>query len=194
MYTKIMSSKTEEEIEKEKTERRKRTATTASNAITKLYSDNFSQIFNDTNNKLIEWLYLADRANALQTQTQPPTSRGVMSDKDQLAQNQQNVNVRKTFYENQSIQYLYNWNKLLHYLYYFFAVCLVIALFLSPNSFSIFTQIAVAIAALTYPYYSTYLVKHIMKFYSDIKTLLPKNVYTHYSDKNNYFSPVSVPK
>jgi uncharacterized membrane protein len=169
-------------------------AKTASNAITKLYSDNFSQVLNDTNNKLLEWLDLAEQVKALQNPPPPPPIPNALNITDQLAQNQQNVNVRKTFYENQSIQYLYNWNKLLHYLYYFFAVCLVIALFLSPNSFSIFTQIAVAIAALTYPYYSTYLVKHTMKFYSDIKTLLPKNVYTHYSDKNNYFSPISVPK
>lgn len=168
-------------------------AKTASAKITKLYSDNFSQIFNDTNNKILQWMDLAEQVKNLENPPSLP-SPVVVSLEDQLAQNQQNVDLRKTFYENQSIQYLYNWNKLLHYLYYFFAVCLVIALFLSPNSFSIFTQVAVAVAALTYPYYSTYVVKHIMKFYSDIKTLLPKNVYTHYSDDHNYFSPISVPK
>jgi hypothetical protein len=172
-------------------------AKTASAAITKLYSDNFSDVFNDTNNKILEWLALTNDVNAIETNNAPtsvlnnePASEPGLSEAEQ---NSQNVNVRKTFYENQSMQYLFNWNKLLHYLYYFFAVCLVIALFLSPNSFSIFTQVAVAVAVLTYPYYSTYLVKHIMKFYSDIKTLLPKNVYTHYSDDHNYFSPVSVP-
>jgi hypothetical protein len=171
-------------------------AALASDAITKLYSDNFSQTFNDANDKLLEWIVIATEVNAIQ-EAELNTSAAEDAPEDdanKLAQqNEQNVNIRKTFYETQSIQYLYNWNKLLHYLYYFFAVSLVIALFLSPNSFSIFTQVVIAIAVLTYPYYSTYLVKHIMKFYSDIKTLLPKNVYTHYSDKHNYFSPVSVP-
>jgi hypothetical protein len=168
----------------------------ASDAITKLYSDNFSQTFNHANDKLLEWIAIATEVNAIQ-ETEINTFAAEDAPEDEAntlaQQNEQNVNIRKTFYENQSIQYLYNWNKLLHYFYYFFAACLVIALFLSPNSFSIFTQVVVAIAVLTYPYYSTYLVKHIMKFYSDIKTLLPKNVYTHYSDKHNYFSPVSVP-
>lgn len=192
MYTKIMTSTTTEKNAKTASEKTA-SAKTASAKITKLYSDNFSQIFNDTNNKILQWMDLAEQVKNLETPPLPP-SPVVLTLKDQLAQNQQNVDLRKTFYENQSIQYLYNWNKLLHYLYYFFAVCLVIALFLSPNSFSIFTQVAVAVAALTYPYYSTYVVKHIMKFYSDIKTLLPKNVYTHYSDDHNYFSPISAPK
>jgi len=181
MYTNIMSSVNE-------------AADNASEAITKNYRDNFCNIFNDTNNKILRWLELAEQVNVLENQTQVETSFVAMSEEQLLKQNQQNINIRKTFYENQSIQYLFNWNKLLHYLYYFFAVCLVIALFLSPNSFSIFTQVVVAIAALTYPYYSTYLVKHIIRFYSEIKTLLPKNVYTHYSDKHNYFSPVSASK
>lgn len=192
MYTKIMTSTTTEKNAKTASEKTA-SAKTASAKITKLYSDNFSQIFNDTNNKILQWMDLAEQVKNLENPPLPP-SPVVLTLKDQLAQNQQNVDLRKTFYENQSIQYLYNWNKLLHYLYYFFAVCLVIALFLSPNSFSIFTQVAVAVAALTYPYYSTYVVKHIMKFYSDIKTLLPKNVYTHYSDDHNYFSPISAPK
>jgi lipopolysaccharide export LptBFGC system permease protein LptF len=182
MYTNIMSSAN------------LAAANTASAAITKLYSDNFSDAFNDTNNKLLEWLALATDVQTIELSSSGSnnevTSVPDLSEAEQIAQN---VNVRKTFYENQSIQYLFNWNKLLHYLYYFFAVCLVIALFLSPNSFSIFTQVVVAVAVLSYPYYSTYLVKHIMKFYSDIKTLLPKNVYTHYSDNHNYFSPVSAP-
>ena len=180
MYTNIMPSVN-------------KAAANASDAITKQYSDNFSHVFNDTNNKILQWLDLAEQVQILEN----PPSQSSLTDltvEDQLAQNLQNVHLRKTFYENQSIQYLYNWNKLLHYLYYFFAVCMVIALFLSPNSFSVFTQVAVAIAVLLYPYYSTNIVKHIIKFYSDISTLLPKNVYTHYSDSHNYFSPVSVPK
>lgn len=169
-------------------------ANAASDAITKQYSDNFSYVFNDTNNKILLWLDLAEQVQTLEAPPSPQLPPAEMTDEEKLAQNLQNVHLRKTFYENQSIQYLYNWNKLLHYLYYFFAVCMMIALFLSPNSFSIFTQVAVAVAVLSYPYYSTYLVKHIIKFYSDFKTLLPKNVYTHYSDDHNYFSPVSVPR
>ena len=170
------------------------TAKDAANAITQLQSDQFSQSFNETNGKLNDWINIAIQVNTQSVAMSAPTSTQTASAQDELGNNIQNVNIRKTFYENQSIQYLYNWNKLLHLIYYFLAICLVISLFLSPNSFSIFAQVAVAAAVLLYPYYSVYVVKHIMKFYSDISTLLPKNVYTHYSDNHNYFSPSSVPE
>jgi hypothetical protein len=170
------------------------TATDAANSITQLYSDQFSQSYNETIDALIKW----DDIDKAKTEIRAAEEMSINAENktplDPLKINSQNVNIRKTFYENQSIQYLYNWNKLLHLIYYFLAICLVISLFLSPNSFSIFAQVAVAAAVLLYPYYSVYVVKHVMKFYSDISTLLPKNVYTHYSDKHNYFTPSSVPK
>ena len=186
MYTNIMTSIINEDVIQNRCD-----------AITKLFSVEFSNKFNEANDNLYKWITIATEVNVIKEnalKTNAATDAADAAVVDELGQNEQNVNIRKTFYENQSIQYLYNWNKLLHYLYYFFAVCLVIALFLSPNSFSVFTQVVVAVAALSYPYYSTYVVKHIMKFYSDIKTLLPKNVYTHYSDDHNYFSPISAPK
>lgn len=172
------------------------TAREAANAITQLHSDQFSQSFNEINDKLNDWTDLSSEVNNMLLSIAASENQPSSSDpsQDELDNNAQNVNIRKTFYENQSIQYLYNWNRLLNLIYYFIAICLVISLFLSPNSFSIFAQVAVAAAVLLYPYYSVYVVKHVMKFYSDISTLLPKNVYTHYSDSHNYFSPSSVPE
>lgn len=169
-------------------------AKNAGNALTRQYSDNFSEIHNDTIDKLHEWMNLANGINNYLTteQSQLSGEAGGTDTGDSQAMISQNVNLRKSHYENQAIQYLYNWNKLLHYIYYFLAISLVIALFLSPNSFSIFMQVVVAIAVLLYPYYSVYVIKHIMKFYTDIRTLLPINVYTHYSDKHNYFNAVSA--
>lgn len=164
----------------------------AGKALTKQYSDKFSETFNDTTDKLNAWFDLATIVNNVvneQVSINVADAGGTVSEEEL---NNQNVNIRKSFYENQAIQYLYNWNKLLYYIYYFFAMCLVISLFLSPNSFSIFAQVAVAIAVLSYPYYSIYIVKQIMKTYSNISVLFPKNVYTHYSDNNNYFSPMAT--
>lgn len=163
----------------------------AGKALTKQYSDKFSDIFNDATDKLNAWFDLATIVNnVVNEQVSINIAGEVTIDEQEL--NEQNVNIRKSFYENQAIQYLYNWNQFLHYIYYFFAVSLIISLFLSPNSFSIFAQVAVAVAALTYPYYSIYIVKQIMKNYANISVLFPKNVYTHYSDNNNYFSPVAT--
>ena len=106
------------------------TAKDAANAITQLQSDQFSQIFNETNGKLNDWINIAIQVNTQSVAMSAPTSTQTASAQDEVDNNAQNVNIRKTFYENQSIQYLYNWNKLLHLIYYFLAICLVISLFL----------------------------------------------------------------
>jgi hypothetical protein len=183
MYSNIMSAQNDA------------AATTAGQSITQQYSDNYSEIYNDTIDKLNELVDLAISINAIKNAPEPvdaAISNNETNINDEPARVAQNINIRKSHYENQAIQYLYNWNKLLHYIYYFFAISLVISLFLSPNSFSIFAQVVVAIAVLLYPYYSVNIVKHAMKFYRDIRSLLPINVYTNYSDQHNYFSPNSV--
>jgi hypothetical protein len=182
MYSNIMSAQNDN------------AATIAGEAITQQYNDNFSDIYNDTIEKLIEFIAVTNSINNIQNtpQNADGSSGGVDNENDDPSRISQNINFRKTHYENQAIQYLYNWNKLLHYIYYFLAIALVISLFLSPNSFSIFAQVVVAIAVLLYPYYSVNIVKHAMKFYRDIRSLLPINVYTNYSDQHNYFSPAST--
>jgi hypothetical protein len=84
---------------------------------------------------------------------------------------------RKSYYEQEVIQNLKGWNKLFMLLFTFLAVGLSIALFLAPNSLSIFSKIAIISALFFYNYYTMYFAKKIMKLFSYITIFIPKNIY-----------------
>lgn len=84
---------------------------------------------------------------------------------------------RKSYYQEEVIQKLKGWNKLFLLLFTFLATGLSIALFLTPNSLSIFSKIAIILAMFFYNYYNMYFAKKIMKSFSYITLLIPKNIY-----------------
>ena len=57
---------------------------------------------------------------------------------------------RKSYYQEEVIQKLKGWNKLFLLLFTFLATGLSIALFLTPNSLSIFSKIAIILAMFFY--------------------------------------------
>ena len=89
------------------------------------------------------------------------------------------TNNRKTYYEEQQIQNLYAWKKIFKYVFYLVVACLAIALLVSPSSLSFPKKIIIIIVLALYPFYILFIAKYVMKMYSKIIFLLPKNVYAN---------------
>jgi hypothetical protein len=87
---------------------------------------------------------------------------------------------RKSYYQLQVMDNLKYWNKMFLLLFGFLAVGLSIALFLTPNSLSLFSKVAIIFALFFYNYYNMYFAKKIMKLASYVTTIIPKNIYKSY--------------
>jgi hypothetical protein len=87
---------------------------------------------------------------------------------------------RKSYYQLQVMDNLKYWNKLFLLLFTFLAVGLSVALFLTPNSLSLFSKLAIIFALFFYNYYNMYFAKKIMRLTSYVTMFIPKNIYKSY--------------
>ena len=148
---------------------------------TTVYNEEYVPMFNSTVDLLTQWADIEADTNS-DIITIKKNMGAMQKQEDTL--NQTNINYRGAYYEHQSLDYLKMWDKNLSYMYYFFAVVLIISLFLAPNTASVTVQILVALFVLVYPYVSIYLVKFIMRWFATVLDLLPKNVYLNMSLEN----------
>ena len=89
------------------------------------------------------------------------------------------TNYRKTYYEQQGISKLSFYYDVLFYIYTFVFFAIIISLFTSQSYFSVSTNLIILFVLIIYPYVSTIIFYYIMKLFSEVNNLLPKNVYTN---------------
>jgi len=139
-----------------------------------LYIEDYVPTFNSTVELLTKWTDIEVDTNNDIVQAK---KRLAVRQKEEDTLNETNIRYRGAFYENQNLDYLKMWDMYLNYIYYFFAVVLIISLFLAPNTASVTVQVIVALFVLLYPYMSIYIVKFLMRWAATLWALLPKNVY-----------------
>jgi len=87
------------------------------------------------------------------------------------------TNDRKTFYENQKIESLYFYYKILLFFYFIACVSLAVSIIVRPSDIGRKTKIVMLIAFIVYPFVCTRLFLLLGTLYDNIVSLLPKNVY-----------------
>lgn len=151
------------------------------NSDTTLYNQEYVPTFNSTVDLLTQWTDIeVDINNDIVRAKKNIDAQQKQGD----SINAVNVSYRGAFYENQSLDYLKTWDTYLKRIYYFFAIVLIISLFLAPNTASVTVQVVIALFVLLYPYISIYIVKFLMRLFATLWALLPTNVYLNMSLDN----------
>lgn len=90
------------------------------------------------------------------------------------------TNDRKTYYENQEIDFLdYIYKYILQIIYWITVVVYFISVFVYPSQFNWKLKLAVLIVLIILPFISTWLLAMIMALIYKVYGALPKNVYTN---------------
>jgi hypothetical protein len=144
------------------------------NSETTLYNEEYVPTFNSTVDLLTQW---TDIEVDINNDIAMAKKNIAVQQKQGDSINEVNVRYRGAYYESQGLDYLKVWDMYLNYIYYFFAVVLIISLFLAPNTASVTVQVVVALFVLLYPYVSIYIVKILMRWLAILWALLPNNVY-----------------
>ena len=93
------------------------------------------------------------------------------------------TNDRKTYYEDQGIDYLLSWYTFFIIVYIIGLIILTICLFVFPSKITtIQMKILVIILFVIYPFICIIVFHKLYKFYTDTKAFLPKNVYKTLDD------------
>jgi len=87
------------------------------------------------------------------------------------------TNDRKTFYENEAIQKLIYWHKLLWIIYYLLVISFLISIFFADSSYSFIKKSIIFILILFYPYYIHHIIRFIYYIYNNTKNIFPRNIY-----------------
>jgi hypothetical protein len=90
------------------------------------------------------------------------------------------INDRKTYYEDQRIDYLKGYySYILIILYYIIVICLIIISLKFPSNYSLKIRIILIIIVLILPFFSTYILGKIIQLIYYLISLFPKNVYNN---------------
>jgi hypothetical protein len=152
--------------------------TKAQDIVTK-FTDNFNNEVKEIKNKITTYsgllnnyknvyeLYLkyVDEKKILQKDYKTNTSDVVTND-------------RKTYYENQEVDFLdYIYKYFLRIIYLIVVVVFFISVFIYPSPFTWKSKFGILIFLIILPFISTWLLSHIIQIIYKIYDLLPKNVY-----------------
>lgn len=87
------------------------------------------------------------------------------------------TNDRKTFYEEQGIESLQFYYKIIRVLYIILAISLLLSLLLLPSQLKRTTKLVIIFGVVLYPFISTKLLAFVIQLYYGIINMLPKNMY-----------------
>jgi hypothetical protein len=87
------------------------------------------------------------------------------------------TNDRKTFYEEQGIESLQFYYKIIRILYIILAISLVLSLLLLPSQLKRSSKLLIVVGVVLYPFISTKLLAFVIQLYYGIINMLPKNMY-----------------
>lgn len=149
-----------------------------SDAIALLIANNFMDYLDVINNNLEDYNNAVKETRIVQSLNDEYRHKiKIMQDNLLTRRTNRTTNNRKSYYEDQQIQNLHAWKKLFKIIFYILTITLAIALFISPSSLSISKKIIIIILLALYPFYILFIAKYVMKTYSGVMFLLPKNVY-----------------
>jgi hypothetical protein len=87
------------------------------------------------------------------------------------------TNDRKTYYEDQSIENLRFYHKLLMFLYIIILIVFIISIFKFPSSLPKAALVAILVGFIIYPFICAKIFIFFIEIYNSILSILPKNVY-----------------
>jgi hypothetical protein len=87
------------------------------------------------------------------------------------------TNDRKTYYEEQGIDTLKFWYKIIFGLYAIVILAFIISSFINSNNSNKFVKFGIVILLIIYPYFATQILSYIITKYNDFLNILPNNAY-----------------
>jgi len=149
--------------------------------IVSMYSTNFNNEAQQAKNNVATYSGLLNNYNNVYELYKNLKTENAQLKKD-LTNKSSDVltNDRKTYYENQEIDFLdYIYKYVLQIIYWITVVVYFISVFVYPSQFNWKLKLAVLIVLIGLPFVSTWLLSMIMALIYKVYGFLPKNVYIH---------------
>jgi len=149
--------------------------------IVSMYSTNFNNEAQQAKNNVATYSGLLNNYNNVYELYKNLKTENAQLKKDLTNKNSDVLtNDRKTYYENQEIDFLdYIYKYVLQIIYWITVVVYFISVFVYPSQFNWKLKLAVLIVLIGLPFVSTWLLSMIMALIYKVYGFLPKNVYIH---------------
>tara|TARA_B110000114_G_scaffold184244_1_gene227442 strand:- start:310 stop:1101 length:792 start_codon:yes stop_codon:yes gene_type:complete len=96
------------------------------------------------------------------------------------------TNDRKSYYENQGVDQLHFYNKMLQFAYVVILCAFVVSIFAIPTDTNKTKQFAILFVLVLYPFFCMHIARFAMNLYNRISKMLPGNAYVDMEESNNH--------